>query len=153
MTLQQLRRIQLRLPADRVEQIRRQCQVDHLLDEDAADRLGGVRVALRVERVESAEIGRQGGVFQFDRPLKVLAKAVERFDPCCCCLADMRHFVVIHGFPISGAGGMGVMPMLPTCVTGWSEPSNATVFTAHFPGSGKDIADRPLVKTGQTSVL
>lgn len=41
------------------------------------------------------------------------------------------------------------MPMLPTCITGWSDPSNTTLFTTHFAVGGKGIADRPLVRQGR----
>nr|WP_240777783.1 hypothetical protein [Nonomuraea basaltis] len=81
MRRQHPRRVQPRAAADSVEQIRGQRQVQHLLGEDAAHHLDGFRVALRVERVQRAQVRRQGRVFQFDRPLQVLAKAFERVDP------------------------------------------------------------------------
>ncbi|MBW8698254.1 hypothetical protein MBT84_01575 [Streptomyces sp. MBT84] len=70
------------LTTDRVQEVRRQREVQHLLDEDPADSLDGVRVPLRIQRVEGTEVGRQRRVFQFDRPLKMLTQTFERRDRC-----------------------------------------------------------------------
>jgi hypothetical protein len=82
MRRQHPRCVQERGPADGVEQVRGQRQVEHLLDEDAPHQLDGFGVALRVERVERAQVRRQGRVLQFDRPLQMLAEIVDRGDPC-----------------------------------------------------------------------
>ena len=60
MRREHLRRVQPRPAADGVEQVRRQSQVQHLLGEDAAHHLVGLRVALRVQRVQRAQVRRQG---------------------------------------------------------------------------------------------
>ncbi len=66
--------------ADRVQQVRDQGEVDHLLDEDSADQLGGVRVAFGVEGVERRQVRRQCGVLDLDRPLQVPAQVFQGRD-------------------------------------------------------------------------
>jgi hypothetical protein len=95
MARQHVWRGQPRLPADSIEQVRGQGQVDHLLDENAAHHLNGLRVPLRVDRVERAQVRRKRGVLQLDRPLKVLAEVLERFDR----RRRRSHFRVLHRVP------------------------------------------------------
>ena len=63
-----------------VQDVGGQPEVQHFLDEDTADQRVCVRVALRVQSIERAEIGRQHRVFQLYRPLQVFPKVVKCVD-------------------------------------------------------------------------
>lgn len=98
---QQVGGVEDRPAADRVEQVGRQREVDHLLDEDTADELYGVRVPLRVQGVEGCQIGGQRGVFDLDGPLQVPAQIVQRRDAGRRCGVERVGLVLRHGGLIS----------------------------------------------------
>ena len=77
---QQGGRVEHRPPAHRVEQVRRQRQVQHLLQHHAQQHVGGGRVALRFQGVQRAQVGRQGRVLQLYRRLQVVAQRGRRVD-------------------------------------------------------------------------
>ncbi len=66
--------------ADRVEDVRCERQVEHLLHEDAVDHLGRLDVRALLDRVQGAQVGRQRGVLDRDRPLQVPVQVLSRPD-------------------------------------------------------------------------
>src|SRR5262249_51533357 len=72
--------VEVRRPADRVENVRREREVQHLLDEDAVDDLRRLRVRALPDRVEGCEVRRQRRVLELDRPLEVLLEILARLD-------------------------------------------------------------------------
>ena len=67
--------VELRRAADRIQDVRRERQVQHLLEEDAVDHLDGLRVVSVLDRVQRAEVGRERRVLELDRPLQVLRRS------------------------------------------------------------------------------
>jgi hypothetical protein len=109
---QQLGRVEHRIAADGVEQVRRQQQMQHLLGKHAAHDLRRLDVARGVEGVQRAEVRRQRGVLQLDRPLQVRAQVLKRGDTG----GGGRH-----GGPSSGAGGC-----TPACLEDRTAPGPVT---------------------------
>ena len=66
--------------ADGVEDVCRERQVQHLLDEDAVDDLHRLLVRSVLDRVERGQVRRQRRVLELDRPLKVLPEVFDGLD-------------------------------------------------------------------------
>ena len=63
-----------------IQQVRGQKEVQHLFDKDAAHDFDDLWVAIRIKRVQRAQVRRQCRVFELDRPLQMFSKICERRD-------------------------------------------------------------------------
>ena len=72
--------VEVRRPADGVEDVGREREVQHLLDEDAVDDLDGLLVRAVLDRVERGQVRRQRRVLELDGPLQMLLEVFARLD-------------------------------------------------------------------------
>ena len=77
---QHARRVDRGRAADRVEHVRDQRHVQHLLHEDAAHELRGRRVGVLADGVQRTQVGRDRRVLELERPLQMLAQRFGRID-------------------------------------------------------------------------
>jgi hypothetical protein len=77
---QHARRVDRGRAADRVEHVRDQRHVQHLLHEDAAHDLRGRRVGVLADGVQRTQVGRDRRVLELERPLQMLVQRFGRID-------------------------------------------------------------------------
>ena len=76
----EIRVVQHRRAAHRVQEIGGEGHVQHLFDEHRRDHVDALLVGAGLNRVQRAHVGRQRGVFELDRALEMRAQVVERRD-------------------------------------------------------------------------